>query len=122
METIRNGALNRRCSLIVILMTSVICFCYPKLIVIASVAAFLLSELADYAIYTALQERRLITTILASSLAGLIIDSMVFLYLAVGSLDYLGDQIVGKAWMVLLASLVIWWIRNRDKSLNTQPM
>ena len=85
-------------------------------------AAFLLSELADYAIYTPLQERRRITTILASSLAGLIIDSIVFFFLTLGSLDYLGDQIVGKAWMVLLASLVIWWIRNRDKSLNTQPM
>ena len=85
-------------------------------------AAFLLSELADYAVYTPLQERRLITAVVASSLAGLIIDSMVFLYLAFGSLDYLGGQIVGKAWMVLLAIPVIWWIRNRDKSLNTQPM
>ena len=84
--------------------------------------AVLLSELADYVVYTPLQERRLITAVVASSLAGLIIDSMVFLYSTFGSLDYLGGQIVGKAWMVLLAILVIWWIRNRDKSLNTQPM
>ena len=85
---------------------------------IASVTAFLLSELADFVVYTPLQERRLITAVVASSSVGLIIDSMVFLYLAFGSLDYLGGQIVGKAWMVLLAIPVIWWIRNRDKALN----
>ena len=84
-------------------------------------AAFLLSELSDYAVYTPLQERRLITAVVASSLAGLIIDSMVLLYLNLGSLDYLVG-IVGKACMVLLAIPVIWRIRNRDKSLNIQPM
>ena len=71
-------------------------------------AAFLLSELSDYAVYTPLQERRLITAVVASSLAGLIIDSIVFRYLNLGSFDYFGGQIVGKAWMVLLAIPVIW--------------
>ena len=93
-------------------------FVAPPAIVIASVTAFLLSELADFVVYTPLQERRLITAVVASSSVGLIIDSMVFLYLAFGSLDYLGGQIVGKAWMVLLAIPVIWWIRNRDRALN----
>jgi len=93
-------------------------FVAPSAIVIASVTAFILSELADFVVYTPLQERRLITAVVASSSVGLIIDSMVFLYLAFGSLDYLGGQIVGKAWMVLLAIPVIWWIRNRDKALN----
>ena len=83
-------------------------FVAPPAIVIASVTAFLLSELADFVVYTPLQERRLITAVVASSSVGLIIDSMVFLYLAFGSLDYLGGQIVGKAWMVLLAIPVIW--------------
>ena len=78
------------------------------MIVIASVATVLLSELSDYAVYTLLQERRLITAVVASSLAGLIIDSIVFRYLNLGSLDYFGGQIVGKAWMVLLAIPVIW--------------
>ena len=51
------------------------------MIVVASVAAFLLSELSDYAVYTPLQERRLITAVVASSLVGPVNDSMVFLYL-----------------------------------------
>ena len=62
------------------------------MIVVASVAAFLLSELSDYAVYTPLQERRLITAVVASSLAGLIINSIVFLYLTLGSLDHLGGD------------------------------
>ena len=86
--------------------------------VVASVAAFLLSELADFAVYTPLQERRLITAVVLSSFVGLVIDSMVFLYLAFGSLDYLGGQIVGKAWMVIVAIPFIWWFRERDRRLG----
>ena len=41
--------------------------------------------------------------VVASSVVGLVVDSIVFLWLAFGSLDFLLGQIVGKAWMVLLA-------------------
>ena len=78
----------------------------PPAIVLASVAAFLLSELADFAVYTPLQRRRFVTAVFASSVIGLVVDSLVFLYLAFGSLDFLAGQIIGKAWMVLLLSLI----------------
>jgi uncharacterized PurR-regulated membrane protein YhhQ (DUF165 family) len=87
----------------------------PPTLVVASVAAFLFSELADLAVYTPLQKRGLVLAVLASSLAGLAIDSVVFLYLAFGSLDFLAGQVVGKAWMVLLALPVIRWIKQRDE-------
>ena len=93
-------------------------FVAPAALVVASVSAFLLSELADFAVYTPLQARRLITAVVASSIVGLVIDSVVFLYLAFGSLDYLAGQVVGKSWMVLLAIPVIWWIRERDRRLG----
>ena len=96
-------------------------FVAPATLVFASVAAFLLSELADFAIYTPLQAKRLITAVVASSAVGLVIDSIVFLYLAFGSLDYLAGQVVGKGWMVLLAIPVIWWLRGRDDRLQIQP-
>jgi hypothetical protein len=83
-------------------------------LVLASTAAFLFSELADFAVYTPLQRRRFIVAVIASSLAGLIVDSMLFLWLAFGSLDFLAGQIVGKAWMVLLSLPFIWWLRERD--------
>jgi queuosine precursor transporter len=93
-------------------------FFAPPQLVVASAAAFLLSEFADLAVYTPLQRRRLILAVFASSLAGLVIDSIVFLYLAFGSLDYLWGQIVGKAWMVLAALPVIRWLKHRDEKLD----
>lgn len=93
----------------------------PPAWVIASAAAFLLSEFVDLAVYTPLQRRRLILAVVASSLVGLIVDSAVFLYLAFGSLEFLAGQVVGKAWMVLAAIPFIAWLRHRDAKLGLQP-
>ena len=84
-------------------------------LVVASSAAFFLSELADFAVYTPLQRRRFILAVIASSAAGLVVDSVLFLGLAFGSLDFLSGQIVGKAWMVLASLPFIWWLRARDR-------
>ena len=93
----------------------------PPSLVVASATAFLLSELADCAVYTPLQRRRLVLAVLASSAVGLVIDSAVFLYLAFGSLDFLAGQVAGKSWMVLLSLPFIAWLRNRDQRLGLQP-
>jgi uncharacterized PurR-regulated membrane protein YhhQ (DUF165 family) len=84
----------------------------PASLVLASGAAFLLSELADFAIYTPLQRRGLVRAVLASSVAGLVVDSLVFLLLAFGSLEFLPGQVVGKAWAVLLSVPVIRLLRQ----------
>lgn len=97
-------------------------FVAPSSLVVASTAAFFLSELADFAVYTPLQKRRLIIAVVASSVVGLVIDSMVFLYLAFGSLEYLPGQVIGKSWMVLFAIPFIWWIRNREEQLHIQSV
>jgi queuosine precursor transporter len=86
----------------------------PPQLVFASAAAFLLSELADFAVYTPLQSRGLILAVLASSVVGLIADSLLFLWLAFSSLDFLAGQIVGKLWMVLLSLPFIHWIRKHE--------
>ena len=93
----------------------------PPALVLASGVAFLLSELADFAVYTPLQRRRLVLAVVASGLVGLVIDSLLFLQLAFGSLDYLSGQIIGKAWIVLLAIPVIWWLRTWDQRRGVQP-
>lgn len=95
-------------------------FVAPPALVAASVAAFLLSELADFAVYTPLQRRGLVRAVVASSIIGLAVDSVVFLYLAFGSLDYLAGQIIGKAWMVLLSIPAIRLLRDRDERLGIQ--
>lgn len=93
----------------------------PQAIVLASATAFLISELADFAIYTPLQKRDFVLAVAASSFIGLVLDSILFLWLAFGSLDFLAGQIVGKAWMVLLALPVARWLRTRDEKLGLQP-
>jgi len=91
-------------------------------LVVASMAAFLFSELADFAVYTPLQRNRFITAVIASSMVGLVVDSMLFLYLAFGSLDYVFGQIIGKAWMVLCTVPIIWKLRQRDQLQGVSPV
>ncbi len=86
----------------------------PPQLVVASAVAFLLSEVADFAVYTPLEKRGLVLAVLASSAVGLLIDSALFLWLAFGSFKYLEGQIIGKAWMVLLALPLIHWMRKRE--------
>jgi uncharacterized PurR-regulated membrane protein YhhQ (DUF165 family) len=93
----------------------------PAPLVIASGTAFLLSELADFAVYTPLQKKRLVTAVIASGIVGLLIDSALFLYLAFGSLDFFAGQVVGKAWMIVLALPFIWWLRESDRRRQIEP-
>lgn len=86
----------------------------PPALVLASTAAFLLSEMADFAVYTPLQKRGLVLAVVASSIVGLVADSILFLWLAFGSLDFLAGQIVGKSWMVLATIPAIEWVRRVD--------
>ncbi len=90
----------------------------PASLVVASAAAFLLSEFADFAVYTPLARRRLVTAVVASSIVGLVVDSIVFLWLAFGSLEFLIGQIIGKLWMVLLAIPFVVLMRRRDERIG----
>lgn len=85
----------------------------PPALVIASVLAFTLSELADFAVYTPLRKRQLGLAVFASGVAGSIMDSAVFLWLAFGSLAFVEGQVLGKLWMSLAAFGVIVWMRRR---------
>jgi uncharacterized PurR-regulated membrane protein YhhQ (DUF165 family) len=94
-------------------------FLAPPALVIASCAAFLLSEFADLAVYAPLYRRRLLLAVAASSAVGAVVDSAVFLWLAFGSLAYLPGQVVGKVLMVVLALPVIAMMRGRDFQTGT---
>lgn len=85
----------------------------PPALVIASVAAFVLAELADLIVYAPLRRDRLWLAVAASGLVGAAVDSAVFLWLAFGSLDFLAGQIVGKMWASLLAGACLAFYRSR---------
>jgi len=93
----------------------------PAALALASGTAFLISELADLAVYTPLARKRLVTAVVASSFVGLVVDSIIFLSLAFGSLDFLAGQVVGKGWMVLLSIPFVQYLRRRDERLGMIP-
>jgi uncharacterized PurR-regulated membrane protein YhhQ (DUF165 family) len=93
----------------------------PPALVLASATAFLLSELGDFAVYTPLARRKLVAAVVASSTVGLVVDSVVFLWLAFASLEFLPGQIIGKLWMVLLAIPFVAYLRRRDERLGFKP-
>lgn len=82
---------------------------------LASGAAFLLSETLDLAIYTPLQKRNFLAAVAISNTAGVLVDSVVFLTLAFGSLEFLPGQIIGKLAMTLVALPVVWGLRRWER-------
>ena len=80
---------------------------------LASGVAFLLSETADLAVYTPLERKSWLAAVVLSNTVGLVVDSMLFLAIAFGSQEFLAGQVVGKAWMTLLALPVLLVIRPR---------
>ena len=80
---------------------------------LASATAFLVSELADFAIYTPLRRRNVTAAVALSNTVGLVLDSVIFLWLAFRSFEFLAGQIVGKAWMTVLAVAVLAAVRSR---------
>ena len=85
----------------------------PPALAVASVAAFMLAELADMAVYAPLRRRRLVLAVLLSGLVGSVIDSAVFLLIAFGSVDFIAGQVLGKLWMSALAVPAIIVMRRR---------
>lgn len=84
-------------------------------IAVASAAAFLLSEFADFAVYTPLRERHWPIAAAVSNVAGAVVDSAVFLWLAFGSLEFIAGQVVGKAYMVAVALPLVWLSRRNAR-------
>ncbi len=94
-------------------------FVSPAEIAIASGLSFLVSEMADTAVYTPLRKRGFVLALIASSIVGSIVDSVVFLYVAFGSLEYLTGQVIGKTWAVLAVVAMFCAIRH-SRRFNTQ--
>lgn len=86
-------------------------------IALASAAAFAVSELVDLAVYTPLRHRSQIAAVGLSNTVGLLVDSLLFLPLAFGSLTYLSGQLVGKTATTVLAVAVLVSARARRRAV-----
>ena len=91
-------------------------------LVVASIAAFILSETADLAVFTPLQHRGLVFAVAGSSVVGIVVDSMLFLSLAFGSLDFLWGLVIEKGWSVIAALPFIHLLRIRDRRIGLTPV
>jgi len=84
----------------------------PVSLALASAIAFLVSETSDLAVYEPLRRKGWLSAVVASNVVGLFADSLLFLWLAFGSLSFLWGQVVGKAWMTALAVVLILAARS----------
>ena len=75
---------------------------------LASATAFLLSELADWSVYTPLRKRGKVRAALASNVVGSVLDSLIFLTMAGFPLALLGTQVLVK---VAASTLVVLGVR-----------
>ncbi len=86
---------------------------------LASGLAFLVSEFADYAIYTPLRKKTWVGAAIASNTVGSIIDSVLFLWLAFKSLEYVRGHILGKLWMTAITIALVVVSRNIFRTKTT---
>lgn len=104
--------LGRAAVIAMIIIGAGLSFLVAPNLAVASGAAFLISESLDFAVYTPLERRRFLLAVGASNIVGLVADSIAFLLLAFGSLEFLAGQVVGKAYMTVLAVAILVPLRR----------
>jgi len=110
-----------RVAMLAIVLGTVVSAALDPALALASGAAFLLAESLDLAVYTPLQRRNLVGAVVASNVVGIVVDSLLFVSLAFGSLALLEGQIIGKAWMTLAAIPLVYGIRAWDQTRGMGP-
>lgn len=113
--------LGRRWTIAAVLIGAALSAALSGPLALASGAAFLLSESCDMAVYTPLRRRGWLVAVSASNVAGLVVDSALFLWLVFGSLDLLAGQLAGKAWAtaVTVGLIAAWRLWAAQSSVAT---
>jgi uncharacterized PurR-regulated membrane protein YhhQ (DUF165 family) len=83
----------------------------PAALAIASAVAFLLSELADFAVYDRLRKQGLALAVLASGVVGAVLDSVLFSALAFGTVKWAPGLILAKCYASAGFAAWKWWRR-----------
>lgn len=106
-----HDTLGRRAVLACIVAGGIVSAGFSPVFALASATAFVLSELADFAVYEPLRQRQWLAAAGASNVVGAVVDSVLFLWLAFGSLDHLAGQVVGKLWMGAVGVVLVAGVR-----------
>jgi uncharacterized PurR-regulated membrane protein YhhQ (DUF165 family) len=89
---------------------------------VPSAVAFLASELLDFAVYTPLRKQHWMHAVMLSNIAGDVLDSLIFLWLAFGSLQFLVGQIVGKWETIVPAMICVYIYKKRAHQSLNEPL
>jgi len=118
LRDLTQDALGRRWTYAAIVVGAALSGLLSGPLAIASGVAFLVSETADLLVYSPLRERHWLWAVGLSNTVGLVADSVLFLLLAFGSLQFLAGQIVGKMEMTALAVVVlsVWRMRQKERA------
>lgn len=84
----------------------------PPALALASAVAFLIAELADTAVYTPLRKRWPAWAVLSSGAVGAAVDSMIFVWLAFGSLAFSAGTTLAKIYASLAVAA---WLALRGR-------
>ena len=113
LRDIVQSTLGRRWTIAAIVVGAALSYVVAPSLAWASAVAFLTSEALDFAVYTPLIGRgSVVAAVVLSNTVGLVVDTVVFLQLAFDSLDFWQGQVIGKAWMTLLALVLIPFVRR----------
>ena len=88
----------------------------PAALAAASAAAFLISEIADLAVYSRLRGRSSALAVMASQIVGAAIDSAVFVYLAFGSFEFSAGTTLAKIYAGAAVAGLLWLKTSRRKA------
>lgn len=99
--------LGKRFTLGAILLGVLLSIFVNRSLALASGLAFAFGELADFAVYTPIRKTNLFLAVFLSGFVGGIIDSMIFLQIAFGSIDYWQGQVIGKTLMALAGGVAL---------------
>lgn len=101
-----------------ILAGAVLSAIFSPAVAVASCIAFALSESVDYGVFTIAEPRvGTYAAIGLSNAVSLVVDSVVFLAIAFGSLAYAEGQILGKTWATLAAIVGLWIARRARQAV-----
>lgn len=113
LRDITQATLGRTAVVLAILIGAGLSFIVAPSFALASGVAFLVSEGADFLVYTPIAEGgRWLIAVTLSNTVGLLVDSFLFLWIAFGSLQFFWGQVVGKGYMTVLAIAVLAVVRE----------
>lgn len=84
----------------------------------ASAVAFLLSELADWAVYDRLRQRGMAMAVVASGAVGAVADSLLFSWLAFGAVKWAPGLVLAKIYASVILAAFWFFKRSAHEPVN----